>query len=824
MALRESERRLQLAQSAAGSVVWEWNMETDRLTVSEHARELFGVDVDSLARTGAEHLRLIHPDDRGRIQEAIRRLLKDDVDIREEIQFVSGTGRPLWLAERARAIRDPHSGRVTRIVGVAHDITDRKLGEIALRESEEKYRVLVEQQSDLVIKVDAEGRITYLSPSVAAFFGGEDVTYQLGKRVFEASDRVESDAMRRAWESLQGPPHFASFEHRAVAAGQVRWLSWNCRGLIGPAGGLEEVVAVGRDVTERRLAEEALYEEKERAQVTLASIGDGVIRTDALGRVDYLNPVAEQLTGWALAEAYGRRIGEVFHLVDAGTRRPLPDPTERCLRDGKAVEPLGDRVLVRGDGAEFAVRDSAAPIRDRSGRTVGSVVVVQDITQLLGLEREMTFLASYDPLTGLLNRRAFERRLERMLQAARDEGRNAALLYLDLDEFKVINDTCGHVAGDELLKQVSALLQWRAPERVVLARLGGDEFGILIEDRTLVDARRIAEGLLREIAGYRFEWQGRSFECGSSIGLVPIVPQSDDLSSVLSAADAACYVAKEAGRNRIHEYQPDDEAVAERYGAMQWIHRIRKAFDEDRFVLYEQEIRPLGGGEPLREIFIRMLDEDGRLVPPVAFIPAAERYHLVPQIDRWVIANALAALHEDSGRETVTLNLSGQSITQESFLDFVNERLQSSGVDPRRVCFEITETAAIANLTRALAFINALRARGCRFVLDDFGSGMSSFAYLKNLPVDFVKIDGEFVRDLVADPIHAALVGSINQIGHVMGLRTIAEAVEDEPALAALRAIGVDYVQGFHVHRPQPLPGFAARVMHAAGKSAVAPG
>jgi len=376
----------------------------------------------------------------------------------------------------------------------------------------------------------------------------------------------------------------------------------------------------------------------------------------------------------------------------------------------------------------------------------------------------------------------------------------------------VINDTCGHVAGDELLKQISALLQWRAPERVVLARLGGDEFGILIEDRTLEEARRIAEEVLREIAAYRFEWQGRAFECGSSIGLVPIDPRSEDLSSVLSAADAACYVAKEAGRNRIHEYQRDDEAVAERYGEMQWIHRIRKAFDEDRFVLFEQEIRPLAGGEPLREIFIRMLDEEGRLVPPVCFIPAAERYHLVPQIDRWVVANALEALARDEGRLTFTLNLSGQSITQESFLDFVTERLQASGVDPQRVCLEITETAAIANLRRALAFINALRGRGCRFVLDDFGSGMSSFAYLKNLPVDFIKIDGEFVRDLVADPIHAALVGSINQIGHVMGLRTIAEAVEDEPALAALRALGVDYVQGYHVHRPQPLATFAAKM------------
>ncbi len=375
MALRESERRLQLAQSAAGSVVWEWNLDTDRLTVSEHARELFGVEVDSLARTGAEHLQLMHPDDRGRIQEAIRRLLKHDEDIHEEIQFLRESGRPVWLAERARGIRDPATGRVQRIVGVAHDITDRKLGEMALRASEEKYRLLVEQQSDLVVKLDGDGRITYLSPSAISFFGRDDAAYQLGKRVFEASGGAESESLRRAWESLRRPPHLATFEHRAVAAGQVRWLSWNCRGLLGPDGALAEVVAVGRDVTERRLAEEALYEEKERAQVTLASIGDGVIRTDALGLVDYLNPVAEQLTGWTLAEAYGRLAREIFHIVDGDTRRPLPDPAEQLPARGQtgraARRPrAGARRRRRVRGARLGGADSR-PLRPHGGRGAG---------------------------------------------------------------------------------------------------------------------------------------------------------------------------------------------------------------------------------------------------------------------------------------------------------------------------------------------------------------------------------------------------------------------------------------------------------------------
>ncbi len=363
MALRESEARLQLAQAAAGSIVWEWDLESDRLTVSEHARQLFGVDIDSLARTGAEHLGLIAAADRPRMQEAIRRLLKDGEDLHEELQFFV-EGAPIrWLAERARGIRDPESGRVLRIVGVAHDITDRKLGEIALRESEEKYRLLVEQQSDLVIKVDAAGRITYLSPSVAAYFGNEDTSYQLGKKVFEASQRVDSAALRRAWDAVQRPPFLVNFEHRVIAAGQVRWLSWNCRGLTGADGRFAEAVGVGRDVTERRLAEDALYQEKERAQVTLASIGDGVIRTDAGGRVDYLNPVAERLTGWSLAEACGQPGRATSSTSSTSDHRPAAARTRSSAACAKA------RRSSRRATASWCARDGA---RVRGARLGGA--------------------------------------------------------------------------------------------------------------------------------------------------------------------------------------------------------------------------------------------------------------------------------------------------------------------------------------------------------------------------------------------------------------------------------------------------------------------
>jgi diguanylate cyclase (GGDEF)-like protein/PAS domain S-box-containing protein len=573
-------------------------------------------------------------------------------------------------------------------------------------------------------------------------------------------------------------------------------------------------IGVAVDVTEHKQAEEALYREKERAQVTLASIGDGVIRADSSGTIDYLNPVAERLTGWKSDEAIGLTVPEVFQVVDEITRKPLTDPIARCLEEGQVVESPGHALLLSKDGKEYAVRDSAAPIYDRSGSSLGAVLVFKDVTELRGMEREMIYLASHDALTGLINRREFEVRLKRAIRGARAERRHHVLLYLDLDEFKVVNDTCGHLVGDEMLKQITALLRSRVRRSDILARLGGDEFGVLLEDCPLDHARQIAEEMRRTVREFRFCWRDQIFEVGVSIGLVPINADSGDLAHVMSAADAACYVAKDSGRNRVHEYELDDTLVAERYGEMQWIHRIHRAFEDRRFRLFYQLIQPLGGEgsgrELLCEVFIRMLDRTGKIIEPSAFIAAAERYHLIGSLDRWVVKTAFGALAEAQRREwsrpiLFAINLSGQSIGEESFQAYVVEELERSGVDSRRICFEITETAAISKLDSAIRFISALKAKGCRFILDDFGSGLSSFAYLRDLQVEFLKIDGEFVQNMMEDRVKRAMVESINQIGHVMGLQTIAEWVENRQTLEALKELGVDYAQGYWLCRPQPL-------------------
>jgi diguanylate cyclase (GGDEF)-like protein/PAS domain S-box-containing protein len=563
-----------------------------------------------------------------------------------------------------------------------------------------------------------------------------------------------------------------------------------------------------------------LRREQERADATLAAIGDGVIRTDMRGRVDYLNPAAEALTGWSAAQARGRRIPEIFRLVDETMRQPLGDPVAACLARGGTVRAAEHTLLLSASGQEYSVHYSASPIHDLAGRPLGVVLVFEDVTELRGMEREMIYLASHDPLTGLLNRREFETRLERAIQGARVEEHEHALLYLDLDEFKVINDTCGHLVGDEMLRQVTSLLRAGVRRSDALARLGGDEFGVLLEDCPKLRARQTAEELRRSLRDFRFSCREQVFEVGVSIGLVPIGAGSGDLAEVLSAADAACYVAKDRGRNRVHEYVADDTGVAQLYGEMRWIQRINTAFDERRFRLYFQSIEPLSAaalaaagesaGESwnLCEILVRMLDRSGQVIEPSAFVAAAERYHLIGSLDRWVVQNAFAAIAEaqrGGARTLFAINLSGQSLSDESFLPFVADELRARALDPGRICFEITETAAMSRLGSVQRFLSTLREKGCRFALDDFGSGLSSFAYLRHLPVDYLKIDGGLVQEMTGDPVKRAMVESINQIGHVMGLRTIAEWVETKEMLDLVREIGIDYAQGFWFSRTQPL-------------------
>ena len=697
-------------------------------------------------------------------------------------------------------------------------VRHREKAEQALQLSQERFNLAVTGSNDGLWDWNIVTGEVYYSPRFEQLLGYYESEFgnsmdRLMSRV-HPEDRVEiDDAITNHLK------HRAPFDVEVrlqTKSGDHRWFRSRGQSVRGVSGKAVRMAGSITDMTDRKQAAADLFAEKERALVTLASIADGVITTDTDGRVEYLNPVAEQLTGWTTAKARGLSMRDVLRMIDESSRKLAPNPIEMVLREERSIGAASTMLLVRNDGTEVPIMLSGAPIRARSGDSSsdisGVVLVLHDVSRERQYVAKLSYQASHDSLTGLINRGEFERRLNLALKSAAQLGSHHAVMYLDLDQFKVVNDTCGHAAGDQLMRQVSAVLQRRLRERDTLARLGGDEFGVLLENCAPDNASRIAEGLRQTVMECHFAWETRSFNIGVSIGLVNVDDGLFTLTDVLSAADSACYMAKEKGRNRVQVYRAGDSELSIRQGEMEWIGRLQKALEDDRFVLYSQEIAGLDLSrqhEDHCEILIRMLDERGELVLPMTFIPAAERYNLMPSIDRWVIRNAFAIIAGRQADKNATpgifaINLSGASIGDERFLEYVREQFDHFAVVPQSICFEITETAAIAKLDKAAYFINQLKSVGCLFSLDDFGAGMSSFAYLKHLPVDFLKIDGGFVKDMADDPIDRAMVEAINSVGHVMGKRTIAEFVDGDRVIRMLREMGVDFAQGYGVAKPQP--------------------
>jgi diguanylate cyclase (GGDEF)-like protein/PAS domain S-box-containing protein len=703
--------------------------------------------------------------------------------------------------------------RMARLAGIA---IKRQQDEEQLKSSESRYRGLFENVVDGVYIASREGDIITVNPALVEMLGYDSVDdlKRAGPTTVLYVNPIDRE---RVFARLEAQGVVKNFEYRLRRKdGKEIVVLENSRAIHDEAGRIVAHEGTITDITDRKIAETRVFEEKERAQVTLQSIGDGVITTDAEGRIDYINPVAQDLTGWDVRGARNKPIEDIMTIVNEHTRASVENPVTRCLKEGRVISLAEDSVLINQQRVEIPIQDSAAPIRDRMGNVIGAVMVFHDISKESRLFRQLSYQASHDALTGLINRREFENCLITALDdihARQDQTH--ALLYLDLDQFKVVNDTFGHIAGDELLRQIAELVQANIRSTDILARLGGDEFGILLERCTEDRAIEVAEAIRSAIEAYRFTWKGAYTSARCSIGIVVVTHESPDVASIMSSADVACYSAKDMGRNQVHLYQDSDASM--RHEEMKWVSRITSAVEDNRLELYYQPIIGIGKRHGKSrghyELLLRMRDENGEIVSPDQFIPAAERYNLMSTLDRWVIHEALSQLADrnpeaEKAHFTLAINLSGTSLSEDRFLGFVIDELKKQNLPDGAICFEITETAAISNLSRVIHFMQSLKKLGCKFSLDDFGSGLSSFTYLKNLPVDYLKIDGQFIRNVAEDMVDESMVRAKSQVGQAMGIETIAERVESKKVLDKLSEIGVEYAQGYYIARPTSVQTF----------------
>ncbi len=568
-----------------------------------------------------------------------------------------------------------------------------------------------------------------------------------------------------------------------------------------------------QDITKTAVTENKLEQEKQRNRITLKLLKDGVVATDINCNIESMNPVAEGLTGWPSYEAKGNHLDSILKLIDANTRERITNLGKDCLDTGKPIESKNNLVLLDRFNNEHPIELSITPSSSLNLETGGLVVIFKDASETKRLTQEISHQASHDSLTGLLNRQEFEFRLEEAISSAATHDVQHVLCYLDLNQFKIINAQAGHTAGDIILKQAADQMKEHIRSIDIFARLGGDEFSLLLVNTTVDQAKLIAQELINTIRSATFKWRDQHFEIGLSIGLITIDKNSQDPAHMLTRAELACFTAKDHGRNKLHIYRQEDDELTRRHTEMMRAAGVTGALQEDRFRIYCQPIVALSpqNQESLHyELLIRLTDPKGDLIMPASFIPAAERYGLMTSLDRWMISTAFRSYNDIFGKDSgvqIAINLSGNSLNDDSLLDFIKGEINKTEIEPSNVCFEITETAAISNLDQVSQLILELKRIGCRFALDDFGSGLSSFTYLKNLPVDYLKIDGSFVHDMIDDTIDHAMVEAINQVGHIMGIGTIAECAESEEVVEMLRELGVDYAQGFAMGSPVPIEG-----------------
>jgi diguanylate cyclase (GGDEF)-like protein/PAS domain S-box-containing protein len=809
-ALEQSESRWNFALDSARQGVWDFDVRSGRSFYSPLWREMLGYGPDELGADLGLWTSLIHPDDLDRVEQMDRDHLDGKSAYFEcEFRMRHKDGHWVWILDRGKVIERDSEGRPARMVGTHTDIT-------SLKESEGRIARL-SQRIQLAAKAGGVGLWEY-NPATGELWWDERMRELYGispengvaafrewKARLHPEDRERTEIEGR--KAVDGVDAYDVEFRTVLPSGEIRHVRALADSIPNPDGTGMLLIGTNWDITEHRRLTDAVVEEKERLRTTLQSLGDAVISTDTDSRITLMNTAAEDLTGWLADEAIGQPLSSVVRIIDESTGMFIGNPVEDCLA-GETSRTAGDQAVLVSRKGRRDIRSTAAPVRSASGEIAGAVLVFQDVTESRRLQRQLTHSATHDSLTGLANRTAFEASLREACITASKENRRHALCFLDLDRFKIVNDTAGHAAGDALLREIGQVIRQNVRSNDMTARLGGDEFGLILYDCDVERAELVARKIIESVQTVPFAWEGRAYDVGASIGLTIMSQAGAVPSELLSQADIACYAAKGHGRNRVEVYRSGESDARRLHRDIKVAASIRGAIEQDRFRLLGQEIRRLapGNGDARHfEVLLRMLDDDGRLLEPQLFIPAAERYDLMAKIDRWVFRSVLREYGDQSfgGADfTVSINLSANSLSDPGFWPFLEAEFANSLLSPHRLRLEITETALINNIAASSLLVDSAQRAGCAIMLDDFGTGLSSFAYLKRFPIQYLKIDGSFMKNLKRNTVDRAIVESINDIAHKLGAETIAEWVEETETADVLRGIGVDYAQGYAIARP----------------------
>ncbi|MDO6564810.1 EAL domain-containing protein [Amphritea sp. 1_MG-2023] len=668
----------------------------------------------------------------------------------------------------------------------------------ALHSSEKRLESIIEHSPVGIFHYDRYATVTMVNHRFEVIIGAQEPVL-LGFNLL--NNLTNTDLLAAVRDSLQGKVGRFEGPYTSILGGRSIYLIADFVPLLDNQGEVNGGVAVFNDLTEQHSTNETL----KKLSMAVEQSPSMVVITDINGTIEYVNARFTEITGYTATDV----LGKSPRLLKSGeTATEIYAELWKTLLAGKTWN--GMLQNQKKNGELYWADETISPITNDAGEITHFISQQEDITEVRRIADEMNFQTTHDPLTGLLNRQQFEHELARVIEHTQQYHTHHVLCFIDIDQFKIINDTCGHMAGDELLRRISQLIRDRISNRDTLARPAGDEFLLLFEGANLAQGESVLQSIINDLKSFRFQWEEHHFTIEISAGITSIDQHTRSPLQAMQDVDTACYSAKDAGRNRVHIYSESDEQQLIHKGYVQWANEIHRALDENRFQLYAQPIVPLQEEQKIGyEILLRLLSDADKIIAPDAFLPAAERYNIAPQIDRWVIHHSLQWIANNIDRldhvASLAINLSGQSLGDNSLLQFIIDHIEQGTVPARMIKFEITETAAIANLNNAQKFIHALKQLGCQFALDDFGSGLSSFAYLKSLPVDLLKIDGMFVRNIITDPIDEAMVRSINEVGHIMGMQTIAEFVETDEMMERLKTIGVDYAQGYAISRPLPI-------------------